>query len=616
MSTTDLDKKYKKLTEVEHVLSRPGRYVGSISSHNANVMLLLKDKFKEYNVNYNPGFLKIFDEIISNSVDEHKKNPNLNRIDVTVDKAKGTIAVYDNGGIEVQQHPTHKEWIPYFIFSNLRAGSSFNDDEKREGAGTHGEGATLTNIFSTSFLVETADGKNKYIQEFTDNLHKVSEPKITKSTDRYTKITYLPDYKRFGMDSLNDANFHMIRKRVIDIAACNRKIRLTFNGEKFEFNSFKQYIKLYTDDEIVYEESSKWKIGIGPSSDGFKAISFVNSVDTRDGGTHVDYIINQITDSLRDKLKRKYKYDIKPSEIRKSMTLYLDSTIINNSFNSQTKEKLITEVRDFGSSHTVSDNFMKQVYNSEIVKRILDWMDKKQLADDRAEERKLNKGLSKKKVLKLLDAQKTGDRSQCILGVFEGDSAKNGVDACRNAQLFGAFPIRGKFRNVRELTTAQVVKNEEVVQLMSSIGLRLGEPPNNLRYYKIYLYTDADPDGDGISGLLINFFYKYWPELFERGMVYRIMTPLLIAKKGDKALEFYTAVEFDEWQTKNDVSKWEILYKKGLGSLEDDEYDPIINNPRKVQILADTSSNDTLEVWFGPDSDLRKERILKIEAKN
>ena len=418
---TDIAKKYRKLTDVEHVLKVPGRYVGVISARLETVNLLLQDKIRPYNVTYNPGFIKLFDEIISNSVDEHKRNPKLNKIDVTVDKATGYISVRDNGGIPVVEHPEHKEWIPQFIFSNLRAGSNFDDEEKRTCAGVHGEGATLTNIFSKVFIVETSDGKNKYIQEYKDNLSITGVPKITKSSDNYTIVKYLPDYERFKLTGINDANFHMLRKRVIDIAACNRGVVLTFYGEKFEFSSFKHYIKLYTDEELIFEESKHWKFALGTSDDGFKIVAFVNSVETRDGGTHVDYIIDQITEGLRVLIKKKHKMDLKPSELKKSMTLYLDATVINNMFNSQTKEKLITEQKDFGTYHTVSDMFIKKVFQSEIVKRILDWIDKKQLAEERAEQRKLNKNISKTKVIKLIDAKKTGDRSKCILGVFEGD---------------------------------------------------------------------------------------------------------------------------------------------------------------------------------------------------
>ena len=146
-----LAKKYKKLDDVEHVLLRPGRYIGSTSFHKKELYLLDDDgeSFGLYDVTFNPGFLKLFDEIISNSVDEYKnKDSQLNTIKVTIDKEKGFVSVWDNGGIPVEKHPEENMYIPEMIFSELKAGSNFDDDSGRVGAGLHGEGATLTNIFN------------------------------------------------------------------------------------------------------------------------------------------------------------------------------------------------------------------------------------------------------------------------------------------------------------------------------------------------------------------------------------------------------------------------------------------------------------------------------------
>jgi DNA topoisomerase-2 len=107
---------------------------------------------------------------------------------------------------------------------------------------------------------------------------------------------------------------------------------------------------------------------------------------------------------------------------------------------------------------------------------------------------------------------------------------------------------------------------------MASLGLKLGEEPKNLRYGRIYIYTDADPDGNSIAALLINFFNRFWPELFDQGRVYKVMTPLVVAKKGKESLSFYTNEEFEEWMTKTKSSSWDIEYKKGLAALENAEF--------------------------------------------
>jgi DNA gyrase/topoisomerase IV subunit B len=240
----------------------------------------------------------------------------------------------------------------------------------------------------------------------------------------------------------------------------------------------------------------------------------------------------------------------------------------------------------------------------------LDWVEKKALAQERAELRKLNSNLDKTKIPKLIDAQRKGDRGVCVLGIYEGLSALSAVRKFRDTQTVGAFPLKGKFINVSEMKSSEIIKNDEAVQLMASLGLKLGEEPNSLRYGRIYIYTDADPDGNSIASLLINFFARFWPELFDQGRVYKVMTPLVVAKKGAKAINFYTNDEFEKWSKKNQVSSWEIEYKKGLAALEDGEYEEIIKNPYLIQIKNDKQYKESLEAWFGGDSKPRKERIL------
>ena len=151
-STKEISKKYQLLDEIEHVLKRPGMYIGSTKPHTSQEWILKDGMYEKEELTYNPGFLKLFDEIISNSVDEHKRSGKINQIKVVV--KDNSISVWDNGGIPVVQHPEHKVWIPELIFSNLRAGSNFNDDEGRTVAGTNGVGASLVNIFSISLRLK------------------------------------------------------------------------------------------------------------------------------------------------------------------------------------------------------------------------------------------------------------------------------------------------------------------------------------------------------------------------------------------------------------------------------------------------------------------------------
>ncbi len=610
-----VDKKFQKLDDIEHVILRPGMYIGSIKPHTSNKWLINNGSVELKETTYNPGFLKIFDEIITNSVDESKrKGSKLNTIKVNVDS--NLIKIWDNGGIPVVQHSEHKEWIPEMIFSNLKAGSNFDDTEARSWAGTNGVGSTLTNIYSKSFSISTCDGKKQFFQTFSNNMRVRTEPKVSKSSKNHTEISFVTDFEKFGMTEIDQHHFKMIEKRVYDLAACNTHLKIYFNDTLLKFDSFEDYVKLYVKD-YFYEtlKDKTWSVGIALSENGFQQVSFANSTETYDGGTHVDYIMNQIISSMREFFMKKHKVDVKPSELKNHMFLFLDSTIINPSFSSQTKEKLITEVKDFGTTFEISNKLIQSILKSEIVNSILDWIQQKKSAEDSKLQRELNKKLSKIKVEKLIDA-KGKDRWKCSIGLFEGDSAISAFRKYRTPETMGAFALKGKFVNVSEMTNQKLVANDEVVNLMAAIGLKLGQEIElkTLRYGRILFYVDADVDGNSIAGLLINFFYKYWPDMFDRKMIYKVETPIVVAipkQKSKKKELFYSQNEYNEWEIKNDLKQYEIKYKKGLAALVDDEYQDIINNPRMTLITKDDLSRGSLDVWFGKNSDLRKVELLK-----
>ena len=608
-----IEEKYRKLSDIEHVLVRSSMYVGSTKLVEDDVRLLSEDgKFTKQKITYNPAFLKIFDEIISNSVDEHRRNPKLNEIRVTVDTVNNAITIWDNGGIPVVKHAEYNEWIPELIFSNLKAGSNFNDDEKRLVAGTNGVGSTLTNIFSLEFRIRTADGKNAFQQTYSNNMRDRSLAKVVEHKRRFTEIVFKPDLVRFEMTHIDEHHVKMMQKRCIDIAACNQKLKVQFNEENYSFTSFKDYCALYSDN-VIYDEKNRWKVGISSSEGSMSQVSFVNSVETKDGGTHVDHVMSQIVEWLRERIRKKHKLDLRPADLRNHFFLFIQSDIVNPAFSSQTKEKLITDSKEFGSKFEISEVTLKAIFASEVVQRILDWAQQKSLADERRLLRELNKNVAKGKVLKLIDA-KGKDREKCTLSLYEGDSAMSAFRMFRDPTSQGAFPLRGKFLNVSELANTRVIQNQEVKDLLIAIGLKMGEEPKNLRYGKILIYADADYDGSSIAGLLINFFGKYWPELFDQLRICRVMTPIVVVTKGKEKYSFYTNEEFDEWsRTTKDIKKWDVGYKKGLAALENMEYKEIIQNPKLFSISGGRELKPTLDTWFAGDSTPRKFKILGIK---
>lgn len=608
-----IEKKFRKLDDIEHCLTRPSMYIGSIKPHTSKKFIWTEETMEQKEITFNPGLLKIFDEILTNSVDEHKREGSkLDTVKVSFIGEK--IQIWDNGGIPVVKHKEENQWIPEMIFSNLKSGSNFDDTQERTWAGTNGVGSVLTNIFSKEFTVSTCDGKNSFLQVFSNNMRNRSDATIKKNKSNHTSITFLPDYERFGLSQLDESNRQMIIKRVIDIAGCNPTLKIYLNDKLINIKSFEDYIKFYRTDYFFETNKDKtWSLGVCHSTDGFNQISFVNSTDTYDGGNHVDYILNQIIIQLREFFQKKHKVDVKPSELKNHLQIFLCSTVVNPSFSSQTKEKLITEVKDFGFTFEVSEKLIKSILKSEIVNSILDWIQQKKSAEENKIARELNKNLSKIKVEKLIDA-KGKDRWKCSLSLFEGDSASSAFRKYRDPQTQGAFSLRGKFINVMEITNQKLVSNNEVVNLMGAIGLKLGQKvvPGTLRYGRILIYTDADQDGNSISALLINFFYKFWPELFEHPMVFKAETPIVVSQnvKSKKKISFYKQEDYNKWIETINPKDWEIEYKKGLGALSDIEYREIINNPILTQITSDELSSKYLNVWFGKDSDLRKTELL------
>lgn len=479
----DINEIYKTLSDIDHTLLRPASFLGSVVSEKSNQYVLEDSKFVLKEVLYNPGFHKLFDEIISNSVDESKRpNTKLNTIKVEIDKTKGTISVFDNGGIPVEIHKDTKMYVPQMIFGNLRSSSNYNDDEDRSWVGVNGLGSKISNIFSTSFVVETADGKKKFEMEWTNNMKKHSKEKITSTSKHFTRITYTPELSRFGMKEISDDDIKIMEKRVYEIAGCNPKLTIFFQGKKIMINSFKDYCNMYLDENnpLIYIENKDWQVGVALSTTGnFQHVSYVNSVYTYDGGNHLIHILDQITPYLREKITKKYKTDILPGQIKNHIFLFVNSTIIRPSFSSQTKEKLISDVKNFGTSIELNEKFLSQIYKSEITNSITDWLDKKKMADDSKAEREANKTIAKVKVEKLVDCRWAGTlkKSKTSLSITEGDSAAAGFRKFRDPNTQALFPIRGKILNVRVSSKDKVRANEELKGIMAAMGLQFGKSP-------------------------------------------------------------------------------------------------------------------------------------------
>lgn len=605
--------KYQKLGEIEHVLKRSGIYLGSIINTTALAWNLdQQTKMEEKELTWNPGLLKMFDEVISNAVDEHIRSGKVNQINVSLFPMTGEIVIEDDGGIPVLKHPEYGTYVPEMIFGELRTGSNFNDDE-REGAGMNGLGAKLTSIFSKEFVVDTCDGKNRFIQTFTDNLSKKSEPLIRTSNVAGTKIRFTPDYERLNCE-MDEDNIAKMTRRVYDIAGCNPKIKVSLNGKEIKLKSFADYVGLYVDNSVG-EVQDGWEVYLSPSKESaFKQVSFVNGIDVFNGGTHVEYVTGQLVAKIREFIKKKHKVDVKPANIRQHMFLFLKCKINAPMFNSQTKENMISDVRNFGSSYSPSDKFVKKILESDVVQKVLDWVEGEKRRVELAQLRDLNKTTQNtnflKKILKFEDAN-SKDRSKCILFLTEGDSACKTIIGARDSEYHGSFPLKGKPLNVRDVEVKKLAANVEFQNIIAILGLKIGVPvtkPEDLRFGTICALSDQDADGQHIRGLLINMFNEFWPEIIKFGMLKIMNTPLVVAQLKGKSFEFFHKEAYTEWALTNPGHKH--TYYKGLGGFATKDFKAFLSNPDKYMVrltIVDETDIERLNMAFDKDkADQRK----------
>lgn len=595
--------------EREYILHRPEIYIGSLAESITDIVTLMDGEIKIWRgVNLIPGLYKIINEVLDNAVDETiRTKKDSGKIDVTFNPDTNEYTVMDNGrGVPQALDKQSGKYTPELVFSTLRTGSNFDDESGAELIGKHGVGVSLTAIFSKRFKVETWDGKHQYVQEFNNNCREISKPKITKSVKKSgTKITFTPDYGFFKVENLNhDDETRLVYKRLKDFALTISTIKFTFNGKVVSEKSLRGYFK---DDNSVYGESDHCKIGLIPSPFvNFHCIGYVNSAGTP-SGTHVDYVMGKVTEHLRTYIKRKYKLDVKPAEIRSKFLLFISLWLPNPRFSSQTKEGLSTPVGQLSEriDKVLTGSFLQRLIKEKsIIESIVEIYQLKAEKKAKTAAKKRNKG---KKIAKLIEAQ-SKDTENNILMICEGDSAWNEILNVRSPNV-GGIPIRGKLLNVLEKKDLDVIKNEEIQTLMHCIGLEIGKPPTNIRYGKIGFLTDMDVDGNSIAGLLINFFYKYWPQLFDDGRMVRVLSPLYTAQKGNEIKRFYTKSDF--LKSKLDKS-WRVKYNKGLGSLGPAEYELVINKPEWIELENDSQTWGMIQLLYSSNADARKEWLAEV----
>jgi DNA topoisomerase-2 len=668
-TAANLTTKYQKMTDMEHILKKPDTYIGSIqltecteytavtSASDATAATTstsdataatdaVSIELKTFS--HIPALYKLVDEGLVNMRDHVVRQAQaikdgkpdalpVTSIEVDVDVTTGTITMTNDGnGIDIAQHPEHKLWIPEMIFGHLRTSTNYDEDKKEKiVGGKNGFGFKLVLIWSTWGSVETVDHVRglKYVQEFKNNLTEICPPKISKCSLKkpYTRISFRPDYARFGIPGgLTSAMTALFMKRVYDIAAVtDRSIRVKYNGAVVPVKDFKQYLNLYIQPDVkrVYEShGERWEYAVClTSTDEFAHVSFVNGICTPKGGKHVEYIMGQILRKLAAYIKTKKKIDVKPATIKEQLTLFLRCDIENPAFSSQTKDELTTTTANFGSTCTVSDEFVEKIAKMGVMDAACALTEVKEVKAAKKTDGAKTRTI--RGIPKLIDANFAGTEKsgQCIIIFCEGDSAKAGIVSGLSKDdrnIIGVYPVKGKFMNVRGEAVKRIAENAEIADIKRILGLENGrdytsmdDVSKRLRYGKVLFMTDQDLDGSHIKGLGINLFQSEWPSLTRiQGFIGFMNTPILKARKGAQERIFYNEGEFESWKSSNlgvgiDISSWNVKYYKGLGTSTAREFREYFEHKKVVdfEYTGEPSDNSIDLVFNKKRADDRKE---------
>lgn len=654
-TTTELAEKYQQKTDKEHILANPDTYIGSVENVDAELWLYNDDakNITQKSITYIPGLYKLFDEGIVNCRDHvvRMKQAIANKqenalpvtyIDISIDD-DGTISMTNDGnGIDVAMHPEYNIWIPELIFGHLRTSTNYNKDEKKIVGGKNGFGFKLVLIWSTEGSIETIDHVRglKYVQSFTSNLDVIGKPKVTKcKTKPYTKITFKPDFTRFGINALTPDMKNLLIKRIYDVAAVTDKnIKVKYNSQQVGIKTFQQYIDMYIGDKTessrVYEEhdNGRWEyvVALSPTHE-FQQVSYVNGIHTSKGGKHVDYILQQIVRKLSAFIEKKKKVNVNANSIKEQLILFLRCDIENPAFDSQTKDYMNTPSSKFGSSCVVSDKFIEKIAKMGVMDAACALTQVKETKAAKKTDGAKTKNV--RGIHKLIDANWAGTdkSSMCTIIFCEGDSAKAGIvsglsSADRN--IFGVYPMKGKIMNVRGETTKKIADNKEIADIKKILGLETGKEyktidhvHKSLRYGRVLFMTDQDLDGSHIKGLGVNLFETIWPTLtLIPGFIGFMNTPILKARKGNQELVFYNNGEYDSWleSQDNNPQGWNIKYYKGLGTSTGKEFREYFEKKKIVGFEYNTeTTKDAIDMIFNKKrSDDRKDWLSAYDRNS
>lgn len=588
----------RKLTEREHIITRPSMYIGSVDTNTISDYLMVDNKMTYAEVSYVPGLIKIINEIIDNCVDVAIKTnfQFSNEISVKIDSHR--VEVRDNGtGIPVEKN-SDGHYLPELCWNHARAGSNFDNDDSRTQIGMNGVGSYATACFSKKFVGRTDDGKNHYVITIKDNASSFTEA-VGPTRERGTTVTFDPDLEKFGLTEIDEVHHGIIRQRLINLSMSFPDITFKFNGRKINVSSFKKYVAMFSDNFEMFE-TEDYRFAILPNADDdFRHFTYVNGLKIPDGGTHVDVIISNVVNRMKDKLIKKYK-TIKPGDIRnKLMLIAFMKNVKNTKFNSQSKEKITNSQSEINAylGDVPYDQIVNKIFkNAAILEPIVEVYKIKEELKRRQEIKGLEKSQKRIKSDKYLPS--IGENKYLFL--TEGQSALGGLSPVFGRKECGYFTLRGKPLNAYSAPTAKFTANKELSELYRVL--------KNENYENIVFATDADLDGHHIRGLLIGFFERYMPEL--KGKLAMLQTPMIVVKKNGKPVRWSYSISESVEPKSGEVAHW----MKGLGSWKTSDLQHVVSTDGANKMIDIIEFDDRMIIddWLSESAvDKRKEYILE-----
>ena len=620
------------LEGMEHVRKRPSMYIGDISTR---------------------GLHHLVYEVVDNSIDEAMAG-HCSEISIQINTDK-SISIEDNGrGIPVGIHKKEGVSALEVVMTKIGAGGKFDKDSYKVSGGLHGVGVSVVNALSEVLTANVYRDGKEYQQIYKKGKPDSKVKEIGKSDKKGTLITFKPDKDIFK--EVIDFEYDILSNRMRELSFLNKGITISITDNREEtkkgdkksetFHSkegLSEFIK-YIDksrepiiSNIIKMEGEKNNIPVEVamiynSSFSENLHSYVNNINTHEGGTHLSGFRRGLTHTLKkyadsSGLTDKLKFDISGDDFREGLTAVISVKVAEPQFEGQTKTKLGNREVSSAVSQAVSkmlENYLEENPDDSkiIIQKVV------LAAQARHAARQAREMIQRKTVMtggglpgKLSDCSET-DPMKCEVFLVEGDSAGGTAKQGRDRVFQAILPLRGKILNVEKAQQHRVFENEEIRNIYTALGVSVGTEEDTkalnlekLRYNKVIIMCDADVDGSHISTLILTFFFRYMRELVERGNIYIATPPLYLVKKGNKKLYAWDDEERDRI-AKDLGSGLSIQRYKGLGEMNADQLWDTTMNPetrtlRKISLTEDNkiAAEDTFSKLMGEEVAPRREFI-------